>query len=100
MALQALSLKETEKAVLSERVCSLQAELSTSNLELERLTRETQHLKEQERVSKLKINMHTHLHTIYSKNYRCVNNGWGLRWCLCAFVCLCLGAGHSRSCEH
>ncbi|TTV75068.1 Rootletin [Bagarius yarrelli] len=48
---KALSLKETEKVMLSEKVCSLQAELSSVHLELEKLSRETQHLKEQERTA-------------------------------------------------
>lgn len=47
---QALSLKETEKAALSERLSTLQAELSTATLELERLTWEAAHAKELERV--------------------------------------------------
>lgn len=45
-----LSQKEAEKAVLSERVSILQAELGTATLELDRLAREAAHYKEQERV--------------------------------------------------
>lgn len=51
--LQALSVKEAEKAVLSEKVSALQAELSTAALELERLNRETALLRDQERVRTL-----------------------------------------------
>lgn len=47
---QALSLKETEKAALSERASTLQAELSSASLEVERLSREAGHAKEMERV--------------------------------------------------
>lgn len=48
---QALSLKEAEKTVLSERVSSLQAELSAAALETERVAREAAHYKEQEQVT-------------------------------------------------
>lgn len=48
--MQALSIKEAEKALLSEKVSALQAELSTAALELERLSRETALLRDQERV--------------------------------------------------
>lgn len=47
---QALSLKEAEKTVLSDRVTSLQAELSAAALEAERMSREAAHYKEQEQV--------------------------------------------------
>ena len=47
---QALSLKEAEKTVLSDRVSSLQAELSAAALEAERMSREAAHYKEQEQV--------------------------------------------------
>ena len=47
---QALSLKEAEKTVLSDRVSSLQAELSAAALEAERMSREAGHYKEQEQV--------------------------------------------------
>ena len=43
-------MKETEKAVLSERISTLQAELGVATLEVERLTREAGHAKELERV--------------------------------------------------
>ena len=45
-----LSLKEAEKAVLSERVSILLEELGTAALELDRLAREAAHYKDQERV--------------------------------------------------
>lgn len=48
---QALSLKESEKTVLSDRVSSLQAELSAASLEAERMSREAAHYKEQEQVT-------------------------------------------------
>lgn len=48
---QALSLKEAEKTVLSDRVSSLQAELSAAALEAERMSREAAHYKEQEQVT-------------------------------------------------
>uniref|UniRef100_A0A673XCW3 Ciliary rootlet coiled-coil, rootletin n=1 Tax=Salmo trutta TaxID=8032 RepID=A0A673XCW3_SALTR len=48
---QMLSQKEAEKAVLSERVSILQAELGTATLELDRLAREAAHYKEQERAT-------------------------------------------------
>ncbi|MEQ2179070.1 hypothetical protein GOODEAATRI_020816, partial [Goodea atripinnis] len=47
---KALSLKEVEKAVLSDRVSSLQAELSAAALEAERMAREAAHHKEQEQI--------------------------------------------------
>lgn len=43
-------MKEAEKALLSEKVSALQAELSTAALEQERLSRETALLRDQERV--------------------------------------------------
>jgi len=43
-------MKEAEKTVLSEKLSALQAELSTAALELERLTRETALIRDQERV--------------------------------------------------
>lgn len=43
-------MKEAEKAVLSEKVCSLQTELSTAALELERNSRDMILLKDQQRV--------------------------------------------------
>ena len=49
-SLQALSLKEAEKSVLSDRVSTLQAEVSAAALEAERMTREAAHYKEQEQV--------------------------------------------------
>lgn len=50
---QALSLKEAEKAVLSDRVSSLQTELSAAALEVKRLLREAADYKEQEEVRTL-----------------------------------------------
>ncbi len=50
---QALSLKEAEKTVLSDRVSTLQAELSAAALEAERMSREAAHYKEQEQVMRL-----------------------------------------------
>lgn len=50
---QALSLKETEKAVLSDRVSYLQTELSAAALEAERMSREAALYKEQEQVMPL-----------------------------------------------
>lgn len=50
---QALSLKEAEKAVLSDRVSSLQTELSAAALEVKRLMREAADYKEQEEVRAL-----------------------------------------------
>lgn len=47
---QALSLKEAEKAVLSDRVSLLQTELSAAALEVKRLLREAADYKEQEEV--------------------------------------------------
>lgn len=47
---QALSLKEAEKAVLSDRVSLLQTELSAVALEVKRLLREAADYKEQEEV--------------------------------------------------
>lgn len=47
---QALSLKEAEKALLSDRVSLLQAELSAAALEVKRLLREAADHKEQEEV--------------------------------------------------
>lgn len=47
---QALSLKEAEKTILSDRMSSLQAELSAAALEAERMSREAAHSKEQEQV--------------------------------------------------
>lgn len=47
---QALSLKEAEKAVLSDRVSLLQAEVSAAALEVKRLLREAADSKEQEEV--------------------------------------------------
>lgn len=44
-------MKEAEKTVLSERVSSLQAELSAAALETERVAREAAHYKEQEQVT-------------------------------------------------
>lgn len=52
---QALSLKEAEKTVLSERVSSLQTELSAAALEAERMSREVAHYKEQEQVRRLNL---------------------------------------------
>lgn len=49
-SLQALSLKETEKAVLADRVSYLQTELSAAALEAERMSREAALYKEQEQV--------------------------------------------------
>lgn len=54
-------MKEAEKAVLSERVCSLQTELSTAVLELERNNRDMILLKDQQRV---RITQ-THKHHVY-----------------------------------
>lgn len=51
-------MKEAEKAVLSEKLSALQAELSTAALELERLSRETALLRDQERVRKLHHSQH------------------------------------------
>lgn len=48
---QALSLKEAEKSVLSDRVSTLQAELSAAALEAERMCREAGHCKDQEQVT-------------------------------------------------
>lgn len=53
LSLQALSLKETEKAVLSDRVSYLQTELSAAVLEAERMSREATLYKEQEQVTPL-----------------------------------------------
>lgn len=50
---QALSLKEAEKAVLSDRVSTLQTELSAAALEVKRLLREAVDYKEQEEVRTL-----------------------------------------------
>lgn len=44
-------MKEAEKTVLSERVSSLQAELSAAALETERVAREAAHYNEQEQVT-------------------------------------------------
>lgn len=52
---QALSLKEAEKTVLSDRVSSLQAELSAAALEAERMSREAAHYREQEQVMWLPV---------------------------------------------
>lgn len=52
---QALSLKEAEKTVLSDRVSSLQTELSAAALEAERMSREVAHYKEQEQVMRLPV---------------------------------------------
>ena len=55
---QALSLKEAEKTVLSDRVSSLQAELSAAALEVDRMSREAAHYKEQEQVMWLPVWVH------------------------------------------
>lgn len=47
---QALSLKEAEKTLLSDRLSSLQADLSAAAVEVERMSREAAHYKEQEQV--------------------------------------------------
>lgn len=62
LCLQALSLKEAEKTVLSDRVSSLQAELSAAGLESERLAREASHYKEQEQVTQPPENREFSLH--------------------------------------
>lgn len=56
---QALSLKEAEKTLLSDRASSLQAELSAAALEAERMSREAAHCKEQEQVKGLLV-MNSH----------------------------------------
>jgi len=50
LSFQALSLKEAEKTVLSDRVSALQTELSAAALEAERMSREAAHCEEQEQV--------------------------------------------------
>lgn len=60
-SLQALSLKETEKAVLSDRVSYLQAELTAAALEAERMSREAALYKEQEQVMPVTCVVRTYL---------------------------------------
>lgn len=60
-SLQALSLKETEKAVLSDRVSNLQAELAAAALEAERMSREAALYKEQEQVMPVTCVVQTYL---------------------------------------
>lgn len=60
-SLQALSLKETEKAVLSDRVSYLQAELTAAALEAERMSREATLYKEQEQVMPVTCVVKTYL---------------------------------------
>lgn len=59
--MQALSLKETEKAVLSDRVSYLQAELTAAALEAERMSREAALYKEQEQVMPVACVVKTYL---------------------------------------
>lgn len=53
-------MKETEKAVLSDRVSYLQTELSAAALEAERMSREAALYKEQEQVMPLRHCMKTY----------------------------------------